>query len=121
MAERILVIDQERTVQAILERAGYEVLTAPDGIDILDKAQTEKPDLIVCDSVMPRMDGFELVRNLKAADSTCRIGTLMIGPGADTDVHRGWTSGVDCYLTSPPEEEELRKFVRKLLRTREPV
>ena len=69
MPKKILAVDDERhivrLVQVNLERAGYEVVTAFDGKDALEKVASEQPDLVVLDVMMPYMDGFEVLQNLR--------------------------------------------------------
>ncbi|HET6386589.1 MAG TPA: response regulator [Armatimonadota bacterium] len=122
MAKKILAVDDEkhivRLVQVNLERAGYQVVTAFDGVEALEKVKGERPDMIVCDVMMPRMDGFEVLRNLKSDASTRDIPVIMLTAKAqDADVLRGWTSGVDCYLTKPFNPMELLSFVKRIFKS----
>lgn len=122
MPKKILAVDDEkhivRLVQVNLERAGYQVLTAYDGIDALEKVKAEKPDMIVCDVMMPRMDGFEVLRNLKADAGTRDIPVIMLTAKAqDADVFKGWQSGVDAYLTKPFNPMELLAFVKRIFKS----
>ena len=121
-SKRVLVVDDERhivrLIQVNLEREGYQVLTAFDGKDGLQKAKTEKPDLIVLDVMMPYMDGFEVLKNMKADPVTAEIPVIMLTAKAqDADVFRGWSSGVDCYLTKPFNPMELLTFVRRIFQS----
>jgi len=104
MPKKILAVDDEkhivRLVQVNLERQGYEVITAYDGKEALQKVEEERPDLVVLDVMMPYMDGFEVLQNLRRNPSTRDIPVIMLTAKAqDQDVFRGWQSGVDCYLT----------------------
>ena len=106
MPKKILAVDDERhivrLVEVNLQRAGYEVVTAYDGREALEKVKTETPDLVVLDVMMPYMDGFEVLKNLKADPVTAEIPVIMLTAKAqDADVFRGWQSGADCYLTKP--------------------
>jgi two-component system alkaline phosphatase synthesis response regulator PhoP/two-component system response regulator VicR len=117
---KILAVDDQvhivRLMQVNLERNGYQVVTAYDGEQALEKVKTENPDLIVCDVMMPRKDGFEVLRELKADPSTRDIPFIMLTAKAqDADVLRGWSSGVDCYLTKPFNPQELLAFVKRVL------
>jgi two-component system, OmpR family, alkaline phosphatase synthesis response regulator PhoP len=119
MAKKILAVDDERhivrLVEVNLQRAGYEVVTAFDGKEALEKVKAEKPDLVVLDVMMPFMDGFEVLRNLKANAETAEIPVIMLTAKAqDADVFRGWQSGVDCYLTKPFNPMELLTFVKRI-------
>lgn len=119
MPKKILAVDDERhivrLVEVNLQRAGYEVVTAYDGREALEKVKAENPDLVVLDVMMPFMDGFEVLKNLKADPSTAEIPVIMLTAKAqDADVFRGWQSGVDCYLTKPFNPMELLTFVKRI-------
>ena len=118
--KKILAVDDERhivrLVQVNLERAGYQVLTAFDGKEAMKKVEADKPDLIVLDVMMPRMDGFEVLKRLQANPDTRGIPVIMLTAKAqDADVFRGWSSGVSAYLTKPFNPLELVTFVRRIL------
>ncbi|HET6387054.1 MAG TPA: response regulator [Armatimonadota bacterium] len=115
MPGNILVVDNAGLAQAALEQAGYHVTTAADGAELLAKVKADKPDMVVCDAMMPQIDGFDVVQKLKAETPTRSIPTVMLGGPSDSEVHRGWTSGADCYLTKPFDQAELLDFVGKLL------
>jgi len=124
MAKKILAVDDEkhivRLVQVNLERHGYTVVTAFDGKEALEKVQTEHPDLIVLDVMMPYMDGFEVLQNLKKDQSTRDIPVIMLTAKAqDADVFKGWQSGADCYLTKPFNPMELIMFVKRIFKSLE--
>lgn len=119
MPRKILAVDDEkhivRLVQVNLERAGYEVVTANDGKEALQKVQDENPDLVVLDVMMPYMDGFEVLQNLRRNPATREIPVIMLTAKAqDADVFKGWQSGVDCYLTKPFNPMELLSFVKRI-------
>jgi len=119
MPKKILAVDDERhivrLVEVNLQRAGYEVVTAYDGREALEKVKAENPDLVVLDVMMPYMDGFEVLKNLKADPVTAEIPVIMLTAKAqDADVFRGWQSGVDCYLTKPFNPMELLTFVKRI-------
>lgn len=119
MPKKILAVDDEkhivRLVQVNLERAGYQVVTANDGKEALQKVADENPDLVVLDVMMPYMDGFEVLQNLRRNPSTRDIPVIMLTAKAqDADVFKGWQSGVDCYLTKPFNPMELLSFVKRI-------
>ena len=96
--KKILAVDDEkhivRLVQVNLERHGYTVVTAFDGKEALEKVAAEKPDLIVLDVMMPYLDGFEVLKELKKDPDTRGIPVIMLTAKAqDADVFRGWQSG----------------------------
>ena len=124
MPKKILAVDDERhivrLVQVNLERAGYEVVTAFDGKEALEKVASEQPDLVVLDVMMPYMDGFEVLQNLRKNPSTRDLPVIMLTAKAqDADVFRGWQSGVDCYLTKPFTPIELISFVKRIVKSLE--
>jgi two-component system, OmpR family, alkaline phosphatase synthesis response regulator PhoP len=120
--KKILAVDDEkhivRLVQVNLERAGYEVVTANDGKEALSKVESEKPDLLVLDVMMPYMDGFEVLQSLRRNPETRDIPVIMLTAKAqDADVFKGWQSGVDCYLTKPFNPMELLAFVKRIFQS----
>ena len=126
MPKKILAVDDEkhivRLVQVNLERQGYEVITAYDGKEALQKVEEERPDLVVLDVMMPYMDGFEVLQTLRRNPSTRDIPVIMLTAKAqDADVFRGWQSGVDCYLTKPFNPMELISFVKRIFKSLEDV
>ncbi len=121
---KIMAVDDERhivrLIQVNLERAGFQVVTAFDGPDALKKVESEKPNLIVLDVMMPKMDGFEVLKRLQANPETREIPIIMLTAKAqDADVFRGWASGVSAYLTKPFNPLELVTFVRRILSGRD--
>ncbi len=82
MAKYVLAVDDEpnirRLVEVNLQRAGYRVATAEDGEHALERLREERPDLMVVDVMMPRMDGFELLRRLKQDPDTAEIPVIML-------------------------------------------
>ena len=122
MPRKILAVDDERhivrLVQVNLERQGYIVVTAFDGKEALEKVESEKPDLVVLDVMMPYMDGFEVLQNLRKNQATRDLPVIMLTAKAqDADVFRGWQSGVDCYLTKPFNPMELITFVKRIFKS----
>ena len=120
MAQRILAVDDDedicRLVQFCLERVGYAVQTAYNGREGLDLVAAERPDLIIADIMMPFMDGFEMVRRIKADPNTEDIPIIMLtARTGDTYVTEAWQQGVDLYLPKPFDPMELLSFVHRLL------
>ncbi|MFD4718578.1 response regulator transcription factor [Streptomyces sp. NPDC058423] len=116
---RILVVDDEPAVREALQRSlafeGYAVEVAADGADALAKVESYRPDLVVLDIQMPRMDGLTAARRLRSAGSTLPI--LML-TARDTvgDRVTGLDAGADDYLVKPFELDELLARIRALLR-----
>ncbi len=119
MALKVLVCDDERhivrLIQVNLERAGYNVVTAFDGREGLEKVKSEKPDLMVLDVMMPYMDGFEVLKALRRESDTEGIPVIMLTAKAqDKDVFEGYHYGADMYLTKPFNPKELVAFVNRI-------
>jgi two-component system alkaline phosphatase synthesis response regulator PhoP/two-component system response regulator VicR len=119
MPKKVLVCDDERhivrLIQVNLERQGYEVVTAYDGKEGLEKIRSEKPALVVLDVMMPYMDGFEVLKNLRKDPATENIPVIMLTAKAqDADVFQGYHYGADMYLTKPFNPMELVTFVKRL-------
>jgi len=113
----ILVVDDSITVrrvtQRLLKREGYRVTLASDGLDALEKLQEEKPALVLSDIEMPRMDGFDLARNIRA-DAHLRDLPIVMITSRIAGKHREHAKelGVDHYLGKPYSEDELLGLVR---------
>ena len=114
----ILVVDDDRKITDMLRRTlnyeGYRVVTAADGEEALIKAQAERPDLVVLDWLMPRLNGLETARLLRESGPT----PILMLTARDAVEHRveGLDSGADDYLVKPFEMAELRARLRALLR-----
>jgi adenylate cyclase len=111
------VADNVDILQMRLEAQGYEVATAGDGIEALDKIRELLPDLVLLDVMMPRLDGIETVKRLKADASLPFIPVILVTAKADArDVLEGLESGGDDYLTKPVDHAALSARVRAMLR-----
>src|ERR1700682_4566172 len=118
---RILVVDDVPDnidiLQMRLESQGYEVVTAGDGIEALEKTRALLPDLVLLDIMMPKMDGIETVKRLKADATLPFIPVVLVTAKADAkDVIEGLESGGDDYLTKPVDHAALSARVRAMLR-----
>jgi two-component system, OmpR family, alkaline phosphatase synthesis response regulator PhoP len=119
MPLKVLVCDDERhivrLIQVNLERQGYQVVTAFDGKEGLEKVRSEKPDLVVLDVMMPYMDGFEVLKTLRREPATETLPVIMLTAKAqDKDVFEGYHYGADMYLTKPFNPMELVTFVKRI-------
>src|SRR3989454_6777901 len=95
-------------LRALLAAHGYEIITATDGEEALTVAREKQPDLILLDVMMPRMDGFEVCRSLKADFSVPFMPIIMVTAKADTkDIVEGLEAGGDEYLTKPVDHDAL--------------
>jgi two-component system, OmpR family, alkaline phosphatase synthesis response regulator PhoP len=121
MGQRILVVDDDRQivrlVQSYLEQSGYHVLTAGDGASALRLIQSERPDLVVLDLMLPDQDGWAITRVVRADPRTARLPILMLTARVeDADRIVGLEIGADDYVTKPFNPREVVARVRAILR-----
>lgn len=121
MATYVLAVDDDagirRLVQLNLQRAGYRVATAVDGVDALEQIKTELPDLMVLDVTMPRLDGIELLRRIKENPDTAGIRVVMLtARSQDADIQEGHRSGADAYIPKPFNPRQLLEVVEEALK-----
>ena len=119
----VMVVDDSLTVRKItsrmLTREGFDVTTAKDGVDGLQQLQDVLPDMILLDIEMPRMDGFEFARNVRADAKTKNIPIIMItSRTADKHRNRALELGVNEYMGKPYQEEQLLVLIRNYTRPR---
>ena len=121
MSPRILVVDDDRQivrlVQSYLQQSGFTVLTAYDGEEALHAIRRERPDLVVLDLMLPKRDGLEITRLLRADERLAAIPILMLTARID-DVDKliGLELGADDYLTKPFNPQEVVARVKAILR-----
>ena len=116
---RVLVVDDDEVIRHLIEvnltLEGFEVVTAVDGQDCLDKAALVKPDVITLDVMMPRLDGWVTATQLRSNPETAGIKVVLITARAqEDDRNRGEQIGVDAYLTKPFDPAEMIRVVRAL-------
>ena len=119
--ENILVVDDEEDILELvrynLQREGYHVLCSKSGEEALDLAQSEQPDLIVLDLMLPGMDGLAVTKALKSGDQTKDIPIVMLtAKGEEPDIVAGLELGADDYVTKPFSPRILAARVRAVLR-----
>jgi len=106
---RVLVVDDEERIlnflKSKLKVSGYEVLTASNGVEALEQVQAQEPDLVVLDVMMPKMDGFETLKELRTFSSVPVI--ILSAKGANADKVKGLALGADDYLAKPFSPDEL--------------
>lgn len=115
----ILVVDDDkntrRLIEAVLSRENYTVTTAENGEQALQRLDEQHIDLIVLDIMMPKIDGYELTRQLRAAGNDLPI-LMVSAKQLPADRHRGFLVGTDDYVTKPIDEQELLLRIKALLR-----
>jgi two-component system, OmpR family, KDP operon response regulator KdpE len=106
---RVLIVDDEERILNFLvsklKASGYDVLTASNGVEALEQAQGQEPDLVVLDVLMPKMDGFETLKRLRTFSTVPVI--ILSARGTDTDRIKGLALGADDYLPKPFNPDEL--------------
>ena len=112
MAYKILVVDDEPTIvrlmEFILARQGHEMLVAVNGEEALEKIRAHSPDLVLLDIMMPRIDGYEVARAVRADPATALLPIIMLSAKAqEEDIRKGLEIGVDEYITKPFSPEHL--------------
>ncbi|PIU40872.1 MAG: two-component system response regulator [Candidatus Omnitrophica bacterium CG07_land_8_20_14_0_80_42_15] len=120
MGKKILVVDDEiqlvEMVKLRLQANGYIVLTAGDGQEALEKARKEKPDLIILDLMLPKIDGYKVCRMLKFDEKYKKIPILMFTARAqESDKKLGEEVGADGYITKPFEPSVLISKIHELI------
>ncbi len=118
--KKILLVDDAETIlmmeRMILNKAGYELITAKNGEDAVSKATAERPDLILMDVVMPKMNGFEACKQIRANDVTKTIPIIMVTTRGEAEsIESGFESGCDEYVTKPINGLEIVSKVKSAL------
>ncbi|ARW07845.1 response regulator transcription factor [Bacillus atrophaeus] len=122
MSKKILVVDDEESIVTLLqynlERSGYEVVTASDGEEALKQAEAEKPDLIVLDLMLPKLDGIEVCKQLRQQKLMFPI-LMLTAKDEEFDKVLGLELGADDYMTKPFSPREVNARVKAILRRSE--
>ncbi len=118
--KRVLIADDQNTVlmleRMMLENAGYAVVVARNGAEAVDKAASEKPDLILLDVTMPQMDGYDACRAIRARPETRTVPILMVTTRSEfVNIQAGFAAGCTEYVTKPFNAVELVETVRRYL------
>ena len=122
--KRILVVDDEIYIVHILEFSltmeGYNILTAFDGEEAMRVIEQEKPDLVVLDIMMPKLDGYEVCRRLRKDDRFATLPVILLSAkGRSVDREVGLQAGADDYITKPFSPRKLIEKIRELLEREE--
>jgi CheY-like chemotaxis protein len=118
--KKILVVDDSFTAimmcRTILSKRAYDVVTARDGREAIDKALQERPDLILMDVVMPNMDGFQACMRLRSMDTTRAIPIFLLTTRGEAEsVAQGFASGCNAYISKPLNGPELLAKIKSYL------
>ncbi len=120
MSKKVLVVDDQphitRLIQVNLEKEGIAVSTAADGVEGMRKVREVRPDLVILDVIMPRKDGFEVLREMKEDDDLAPIPVIMLTVKAQNeDILHGLREGAELYLPKPFHPKELVSLVQRVL------
>jgi len=111
MAIKVLAVDDEqdilRLVEIKLKKAGFQVVTAQDGEEGMRKALTDRPDVVLLDVMMPKMDGYTAARRIKDEIKPAPIVLMLTARGQEADMLRGIKEGADDYVVKPFAPREL--------------
>ena len=118
--KKILLVDDSATIlmteRMILTKGPYDLITAKDGEEAVQKALAERPDLILMDVVMPKMNGFEACRRIREEESISSTPIIMVTTRGEVDnVETGFESGCNDYITKPINAPELMAKLRNYL------
>jgi two-component system, OmpR family, alkaline phosphatase synthesis response regulator PhoP len=119
-AQLILIADDSRTIVSMvasrLERSGYEVVTTANGEDALQLAQEREPVLVILDVEMPKLDGYEVTRRLRANEATSALPIILLTSHDDESAQAtGYEAGATDYITKPFSPQELQAAVERIL------
>ncbi|MBF0328284.1 MAG: response regulator [Nitrospirae bacterium] len=118
---KILIVDDDKTTRKLLslylKGKGYEIVTAENGLDALEKIGTEGINLIVSDMNMPYMDGIELTKTVRKDPAMSGLPIVMVTTEADDDEKKkAFEAGVDDYLVKPTNAEQITDAIKKILK-----
>ncbi|HKF00374.1 MAG TPA: response regulator [Actinomycetes bacterium] len=118
--DRVLIVDDDRVIQELLrvnlELEGYQVEIASDGEEALRRFEAFRPELVLLDIMMPRLDGWQVARRLKEREAARAVPVVVVSARAqDADMQRGSEIGVAAYVTKPFDPIVLMDVVRRLL------
>ena len=118
---KILVVDDEQDVVRLIEfrlvKEGFEIVSCGDGQTALSLADSEKPDLVILDLMMPLMDGMEVLRQIRSHRTTSRMPIIMLtAKTSSLNIDESWRLGVADYMVKPFDPEKLVAKVKKALK-----
>lgn len=118
---KILIVDDDKTTRKLLsfylKGSGFEVVTAENGLDALEKLGMDEINLVMTDLNMPYMDGIELVKTLKSDPNTAQIPIIMVTTEADiNEQNRALAAGANAYITKPVTADTIAKKIKTILK-----
>ncbi len=123
MSKSILIVDDESyivtSLSYVMKNAGFEVDSAGDGEQALEKVEAKTPDLIILDVMMPKLDGFEVCKTIRANPDWSSVRIIMLtAKGRDSEREKGLALGADDYLTKPFSTRDILERAQELLAER---
>jgi CheY-like chemotaxis protein len=117
--KKILLVDDADTIlmmERMILSKEYDLVTAKDGCEALDKALAQRPDLILLDLIMPKMDGFEACKQIRASEAIKQIPIIIVTTrGESKNIETAYENGCNDYVTKPIDSAELLAKVKKLI------
>lgn len=112
MGKKILIVDDEEVIRKFLKinliKWGYEVLEAADGVQAVEQLGKDHFDLLICDIMMPKKDGWQVLKEVKSNPKTMHIPAIVLtAKNEDTDMFKGYDSGADYYMMKPFTKAQL--------------
>ncbi len=120
MSKKVLIVDDEPNIvlslEFLMEEAGYDVRSVTDGQEALDAVREEVPDLILLDIMLPKLDGYEICREIRANPQCKEVRVIMLtAKGREVDQEKGLAFGADEYITKPFSTREVVEKVKQIL------
>ena len=120
MSKRVLIVDDEPNIvislEFLMKREGFAVSVARDGEEALERIRAERPDLVILDVMMPKLNGFEVCETVRADPQLAGIRILMLtAKGRETEMRKGISLGADAYIAKPFSTRDLVDRVKSLL------
>ncbi|TAN40714.1 MAG: response regulator [Nitrospirae bacterium] len=117
---RVLIVDDEPNIvlalELLMKRDGYETLSVDDGQKAFDAVREFRPDLMILDIMMPKMDGYEVCQRIRADDQLRDVSIIMLtAKGREVEKEKGMALGADLYITKPFSTREVMLKVREIL------
>src|SRR5512147_2958137 len=119
MKRKILIVDDEEMIRKLLrillDKLGYEVKEAADGVQAIEELEKDDFDLLICDVLMPKKDGWEVIKEARSKSRTMHLPVILLkAKNEDTDVFKGYDLGANYYMTKPFTKAQLLYGLRLL-------
>jgi DNA-binding response OmpR family regulator len=120
MSKRVLIVDDEPNIvislEFLMKREGFEVSVAHDGAEALESIRAERPDLVVLDVMMPKLNGFEVCQAVRAdPERAATLIVMLTAKGREAEMNKGLSLGADAYIAKPFSTRDLVARIKSLL------